>query len=241
MVQPNQFIFGGKSSLNYRLYITEPGVFSVAEPNITEQTVPGRNGTLAMFDGSYKNRSVQYKTWLDISQIDERSKWRYMVSTWLLSSPGVYRELCDSYERTYCKMAYYSGGLNMDASDTPVLQQTLTFSCKPFQYERAGLHLREIDNDVTFINSHLFPASPYIRITGSGTVTLGVGDNSWQFDVDDYIEIDSERMSTYKGTELQNNHKHGNGYPQLGVGRTHIMWSGGTVQKVELMPRWCTL
>jgi len=241
MVQPNQFVFGGESSLDYGLYITEPGVFGAPERSITEQNVPGRNGAILIDDGYYKQRIAKYKVWMDVSHMDDRAVWCRRAAAWLLSQPGAYRKLYDSYDPDYCKLAYYSGGIDMDASDAPILQQALEFSCKPYQYLRSGLHLRQLSNGETLVNPHRFLAVPYIKITGNGTVTLGVGDNSWQFNVDEYVEIDSERMSTYKGSQLQNSCKHGAGYPMLGIGHTRITWSGGSVQKVEIIPRWCTL
>lgn len=242
MVQPNQFVFGGESSLDYGLYITESGVFGAPERSITEQNVPGRNGAILIDDGYYKPRAVKYKVWLDSPAASDRAALSRRVAAWLLSNPGEYRELYDSYDPDYCKIAYYSGGIDMDASDAPILQQTLAFSCKPYQYLRSSLRLRQLVNGETLVNPHRFPAAPYIKITGSGDITLSVGNNSWLLSgVDGYIELDSERMSTYKGTQLLNDHKSGTGYPTLAVGHTGIRWSGGTVQKIEIMPRWCTL
>lgn len=242
MAQPNQFVFGGESSLDCGLYITEPGVFGAPERSITEQNVPGRNGAILIDDGYYKPRPVKYKVWLDSPSADDRAAWCRRAAAWLLSKPGAYRELYDSYDPDYCKIAYYSGGLDMDAADAPILQQTLEFSCKPYQYLRSGLRLREVGNGETLVNPHRFAATPYIKITGSGDITLTVGNNSWMLSgVDGYIELDSECMSTYRGTQLLNDRKSGAGYPALAVGHTGIRWSGGTVQKVEIIPRWCTL
>lgn len=242
MAQSNRFIFGGESSLDYGLYVLEPSTFGAPERAVTEQEVPGRNGVLLIDNGYYKNRAIKYKTWLDTPKAEDRGPWSRNLAAWLLSSPGEYRELYDSYDPDYCKLAYFKGGLDMSAADTPVLQQTIEFSCKPFQYLRSGLNLREVNSGDSLINPHKFPALPYIKITGSGDVTLSVGNSSWTFSgITDYIEIDSERMATYKGTLLQNQGKHGDGYPQLDIGNTGISWSGGTVQKVEIIPRWRTL
>lgn len=61
-------------------------------------------------------------------------------------------------------------------------------------------------------NAEFFPSSPYIKITGSGTVTLTINNASFTFsDIDEYIEIDSEAMNAYKGTVAKNNKNDGSG------------------------------
>ena len=242
MGEPNKFVFNGESSTDYGLYITVPGAFSAPQRALDVQRVPGRNGEIVIDKGYYENRVITYKTWLDVPNASNRGAWSRRLSAWLLSNPAKYCELYDSYDPDFCKLAHYSGGIDMDAADVPLLQQTLTFSCKPFQYLRAGLVQREIKSGVTLVNPCKFAAKPYLRITGSGDVSLTVGNSTWKFSsVDGYIEIDSERMSTYKDTQLLNSHKSGpTGYPQLSDRHTGISWSGA-VSKVEIIPRWCTL
>lgn len=237
------FFFGGESSDAYGITIASPPDIPGAERSITEQNVPGRNGALLIDDGYYKNTTVTYKdTWIKFPRDESAANYARRLKGWLLSAPGEYRQLYDSYDGDYCRYAYFSGSLDSTVATRGIIQQDLQFACKPFQYLRSGLNLREVNSGDSLINPHRFPTSPYIKITGSGDVTLSVGNSSWTFSgITDYIEIDSERMATYKGTLLQNQRKHGDGYPQLDIGNTGISWSGGTVQKVEIIPRWRTL
>lgn len=69
----------------------------------------------------------------------------------------------------------------------------------------------------------------------------GQGTNSWGFaGVDEYIEIDSERMNCYKGTVLKNDILSGEGFPVLKPGMTTIACAGN-VRRIEVIPRWCCL
>lgn len=235
------FCFGGKSSLDYGIKISSPSTLSGAEREITVQQVPGRNGALLIDSGYYNNLDISYDTWIKVPSLTERAAWARRLKGWLLSQPAAYRELYDSYDGNYCRMACYSGGLEITTPTNRVVQQTLTFTSKPFAYLRDGLRLREIKNKAILINPHQFPARPYIKITGSGDITLQVGNRSWKITgVDGYVELDCERMSTYKGTQALNDRKEGEGYPILPTGSTGVSW-GGDVSKLEIMPRWCTL
>lgn len=243
MALHNMFYFGGESSADYGITISAPAILAGAERAMTEQYIPGRSGALIIDNGYYKNVTVEYKnTWIKVPDMYSQAEYARLLKAWLLSQPGEYRELYDSYDGDYCRMGFYSGKIDIDAPARTVIQQDIKFSCKPYQYLRSSLRLRQLANGETLVNPHRFAAAPYIKITGSGDITLTVGNNSWLLSgVDGYIELDSERMNTYKGTQLLNDHKSGAGYPALAVGHTGIRWSGGTVQKVEIIPRWCTL
>lgn len=237
----NCFYFGGESSADYGIRIESPASISGAERSITLQEVPGRNGALILDDGYYKNLSVSYDTWIKCPGIDDRAAWARRLKGWLLSKPGEYRVLYDSYDGNYCRFACYSGGLDISVPTRSVVQQTITFTAKPMAYLRSGLRLRKIYRGETFINPHKFEALPYFKITGNGDVVLYVGEKSWTIrGVEEYVEIDSERMSTYKDTQALNDRKEGTGYPTLPTGRVGITWTGD-ISKVEMMPRWCTL
>jgi len=58
--------------------------------------------------------------------------------------------------------------------------------------------------------------------------------------VSEYIEIDTETMSAYKADELQNHKMMSIDFPELRPGNNNISWAG-SVSKVEIIPRWCTL
>lgn len=86
-----------------------------------------------------------------------------------------------------------------------------------------------------------FTATPYIKITGSGGITLYVNNRAHTFkDVNEYIEIDGEIMNAYKGDLLQNSKMVTTLFPKLVAGANNISWAGN-VTKVEIIPRWCRL
>ncbi|MED9991261.1 MAG: hypothetical protein U0J27_03010, partial [Phascolarctobacterium faecium] len=90
-------------------------------------------------------------------------------------------------------------------------------------------------------NTEGFTATPYIKITGSGGITLYINNRAHTFkDVNEYIEIDGEIMNAYKGDLLQNSKMVTTLFPKLAAGANNISWAGN-VTKVEIIPRWCRL
>ena len=59
-------------------------------------------------------------------------------------------------------------------------------------------------------------------------------------DIDEYLEIDSELMNCFKGTELKNGSVSGDGFPELSKGDNVLSFSGG-ITRVEIVPRWVSL
>ena len=123
----------------------------------------------------------------------------------------------------------------------------MTFNCKPFKYSYEGQQTIAADGaNLSVTNPYAFVSKPYIKLYGSGAVTLSVqpesqGMTAWTISgIDEYIEIDSELMNCYKGTVLKNDILSGEVFPVLKPGTTTIACAGN-VQRIEVIPRWCCL
>ncbi len=90
-------------------------------------------------------------------------------------------------------------------------------------------------------NPENYESQPYIKITGSGTVTLTINSKAYKINsISSYIELDSEFMSAYKGSTLCNNQIAFTEFPLLQPGSNTISWTG-SVSRIEIVPRWRTL
>ena len=86
-----------------------------------------------------------------------------------------------------------------------------------------------------------FPALPLIEVTGSGDITLTVGDVDVEITgLENKITLDSETQNAYNGTTNLNGIINAPDFPVLREGVNNISWTG-TVTSVQITPRWWTL
>lgn len=233
-------MFRGHSSLEFSLLISEKGSYKGASRDISYTSVPGRSGDLITDNGRYKNIDIPYKfSLLNDSELSF-AEITHKIKGWLLSESGYFR-LWDSYDSKYFRLASYSDEVNIEQElrDTGTL--SLTFNCKPQKYSLEGENTVILTAAGSLYNAEFFPSAPYIKIVGSGTITLTVNNNSFTFtDINEYIEIDSEIMNAYKGVVAQNNKMTGSGFPTFLPGNNTVAWTGN-VERLEIIPRWCCL
>lgn len=233
-------IFKEQCSLDLGLYITEKGSYKGASRDITYTSVPGRSGDLITDNKRYKNIKIPYKLALLNNTGREFSDIAHRIKGWLSAEAGYFR-LWDSYDSKYFRFASFDGEVDIEQELRELGSLSLSFNCKPFKYSFEG------QNPVTFTaagslyNAEYFPSTPYIKITGSGNITLSINNASFSFaDVDEYIEVDSDMMNAYKGITSQNSKMTSSSFPILYPGSNAISWTGA-VSKIEIVPRWCCL
>lgn len=233
------FIFKNKSSLELDLYILEKSNVKGAERDIEFQSVPGRDGDLIIDNGRYKNVNVSYKLeMLTTSDAEFLSNVKILKNT-LLSESG-YFYLWDTYDPYYFRKASFTGEVEIN-QDNRKNTCDISFNCKPYKYLLTGQNKITLTASGYTNNTEYISSLPYIKITGSGNITLSINDDDFVFTaVDEYIEIDSETMNVYKDTVSQNQKMTGSNFPKLASGANYITWSG-TVTSVEIIPRWCAL
>lgn len=233
-------MFKERSSLEFALLINSKGSYKGASRDITYTSVPGRNGDLITDNGRYKNINVPYELTLLNNTEREFVELTHQIKAWLLAERG-YFPLWDSYDKKYFRLGSYSDEVDIEQELRDLGTLSLTFNCKPFKYSFEGQKPVIFTAAGTLYNAEFYPSSPYIKITGSGTVTLSINNNSFKFtDIDEYIEVDSEIMNAYKGTQAQNHKMTGATFPELLPGNNIISWVGN-VEKLEIVPRWCCL
>lgn len=234
----NYFYFDGGRSIDYGIRISKEATLSAPERDVEVFSVPGRSGELVIDKGRFGPQLVTYEAFFRCPD-GERAAYARRIKSWLLGVTG-YRELADTYDRQYYRMARYSGALDIEAVGRRFGKLDLSFSCQPFRLRQDGRALRELPLDSTVYNPEDWPSKPYFRLYGNGDIQLVVGEAVWQFSgVSGYIEVDSGIMETHKDLLPQNGKKTGDGYPELAPGWNLVKATGAT--KIEMIPRWCTL
>lgn len=232
-------MFKEHSSLEYGLLITEKGSYKGAQRDITYTSVPGRSGDLMTDNGRYKNVKIPYKLALLNTTAWDFDELARLIRGWLLAEQG-YFPLWDSYDGKYYRLASYTNEVDIEQELRSVGKLSLSFNCKPFKYSFEGQRTVEMTAAGTLYNAEQYESKPYIKVVGSGTITLAINSSSVTLSsVDEYIELDSEMLNAYKGTAAANNQMSGD-FPVFAPGDNTISWVGN-VTRLEIVPRWCCL
>lgn len=166
----NHLMFDDISSWTYGFYIDGAATFNAPARRGETVTVPGRNGTLFLDDGTYENITVEYHAFLAARSEEEFQQRLAQFRAALMSKRG-YLRLSDTYHPEEFRLAMYKSGLEIDTKMyNRVGGFKLEFDCKPQRYLKTGE--REYENPFNIRNETHFPASPLIKIYGYGDLDL---------------------------------------------------------------------
>lgn len=241
---PNNYImFDGKALSDFGIRVSGAGTYGSPERDVTEEEVPGRNGSLIFDNGRYKNADITYKaTLLGEDQTDYTKKIEALRS--FLGSRIGYKRLEDTYRMGEYRLASYTSGLDPDETMLQGSEFNLKFNCKPQRFLKTGERTYAYTSSDFIYNPTYFNSQPLIRVYGSGTVTIGdYGVTIVKPTTVNYVDVDVEMMSCYSGSlncndsvTLTNNYT----YPFLAPEKNDITLGEG-ITKIEITPRWYTI
>lgn len=233
-----KFIFDGRCSADFGLMIDGSGAYNAPERDTESLEIPGRNGTLTIDNGRWKNTQVSYKVGVYGSMAAERMD---KVREWLLTADG-YRRLEDSYHPESYRMARYSGSVEWDVNLLARCgEATLEFDCWPQRFLKSGEEPVTVQNGAKLYNPTACPALPLLDIMLTGDAKLQIG--SVQMAICGYtgrMLVDCDLRDAYKDGANLNRYITAPEFPQLDAGTTQVSWSGG-IGSLIIKPRWWTL
>lgn len=228
--------FDGVSSDTLGVYVERYPPYIMPAQKYEKISVPGRNGDLLFTQNAYENIEREYQIYISAKEnkMDEAIR---DVSEWLYK-PG-YRRLEDSYDPDVYRMAFFTGGLEVENYFNEFGKAEIKFDCMPQRWLKSGETVIEMTETGYIQNPTAFPAKPLIKVYGNGSCGLVIGGKGITlYEVSEYVMIDSESMNAYKGN-LNRNKKMNGSFPIL-EGRTNIQWTSA-VTKIEITPRWYTI
>ena len=233
---PNHFFtFNGFNSKDFGVWISGSGTYGAPSWDVEEVSIPGRNGTLHIDKGRLNNISITYPAFIPRHW---PVKWAGFKNA-MLHDSGFHR-LEDTYHPDFFRLASYVGPLEPEVTAANLSGAfDISFICRPERWLKDGERLREITSGTVLMNPTGYTAKPLIRCYGSGSISVG---STWLgvAGVTDYIDIDSELMDAYHGSDnLNGNLGAPDGCPVLGAGETRINFPG--FSSVLIAPRWWTV
>ena len=230
--------FGGRNLADFGVFISGEGTYGAPERSVTEEVVPGRNGTLVIDNGRFENLMVTYPAFI-IEDFPQRIEG---LRNYLSSIKG-YARLEDSYHPDVFCLASFASGIDVKTSGryNREGQFDLAFNRKPQRFLKSGEFNVTYTASGSIFNATRFTARPLIRITGNGKVTVGSVEITWSGS-SSYVDVDCDVQDAYYMGSNMNNYIQlsTNDFPKLEPGATQITLGTG-VTRVDITPRWWIL
>lgn len=217
-------VYGGASSLDYGIVISEAPTFEQPRRKTTVYNVPGRNGSVIFQQNAFDDVTRSYNIYIlpeDDLDAPTLAELVGSITSWLNSTTG-YQVLQDNFEPDVYRLAYYSGGNDIANELTQYGETTLTFTARPERFLVSGSTPVEVVDGDTIENPTLFSSKPLIYLEGSGAFSVTINGETITAVVDDYIYIDCERMTAYRTPSENMNNKIGGTFPSIAPGENTI-------------------
>lgn len=195
----NHLTYDGVDSRDFGVFISGEGAFDAPARRGEMISIPGRNGSLFMDEGVFENITVEYPAFIGTGyEAIFRNKLGDLRS--VLTSRGNYKRLTDTYHPDEFRLGVYREGLEVDPQHmTRAGSFTMKFDCKPQRFLVSGEDPVVFNENGEITNPTLFYASPLLRVTGNGTVSIG-DNGEYRFTVSDNpgtIIIDADLMEAF--------------------------------------------
>ncbi len=169
----NSLTFGEVNSLDYGIYITGEGVFDAPERAVELVEVPGRNGSIDLDEGYWKNIEVTYTAGTFAEDQADFARKLGAFRNAVLSQRG-YQRLTDTYNPGEYRLGLYASGLSVETSSYKRGGEfELVFNCKPQRYLLSGETEIAVSSGATVNNPTLYESRPLVEATGVGNVKIG--------------------------------------------------------------------
>lgn len=194
----------------------------------------GRDGFLSYSDGSYEGFEHTLKCFLnkDSSDLDE---------VFMVLQNGAYGELILSSRPDRYHKAVISNKISVDQFiQHECYEFPLTFKCQPFGYLLSGKEPIQVTNGMTITNLGKLPSKPKIKITGTGSLVLQIGETSCMFESigGGEIIIDTELQECTMNGSDYTYYMEGD-FPVIPTGESTIYVNGSAT--VTIQPNWICL
>lgn len=231
----------GKSSRDFDVYVSGAGTYSAPEKSYEEVTIPGKNGTIFLYDGNFKNIEVTYESWIADPE-DPENVYRHFrdLKGFLLSKNGYFR-IEDTYHPDEFRFGTYVSSIEPEVLTWfQGVTFDLKFNCKPQRFLKKyyDYPVEYASTNQIFVNETYFQAKPLIRAYGTGTFSIG-GTSVKINSANSYTDIDCDLQEAYKdtlATNCNNNIVLTNGkFPTINPGENRITFTG--ITRLLVYPR----
>ena len=229
-------IYDGINLLDYGVHVSAEGTYNAPPRSITEEVIPGRNGTLIIDNGRYENRVVTYPAYI----LDDLEENMTALRSFLLKHTS-YARLEDTFHPYEFYLAMPVDGIDVETSGryNREGQFNLSFNCKPQRWLKIGEETLVFTDSGDVYNPTPFTAKPLLRVYGNGVIHIG--DTTLEINTEaEYVDIDCEIEDCYSNGTNQNPYVTVDDFPKFPSGQSNITLEDG-ITRINVVPRWWTL
>lgn len=231
------FYLDGIDAQSVGIQLQAPVSFSEAVPVVEAQTIPGRNGNIVFYTGSYENRSGSASCFCFQKDVEKAIS---SAGRFLMGKRG-YRRLETSDDPDHYWMARVENSPRIEQRLRLLAPFEIGFDCKPQRFVKNGENAIVFTANGSLLNQYGQISLPFITLYGQGAGSLTIGDCVVDVNaLDGTLCLDSETQNAYNDSGNQNMNINAPVFPTLPDGEIQIAFSGG-ITKVEIVPRWWEL
>ena len=224
-----EIFFNGYYSSYWGLGVAEyPNIQRLNEV-VKDIDLEGRNGSLTIKSGTYKDRTIS----ITFRLLDSDRFWIMVddFEDWLLNVNDN-RLFYDRQDRCFIVKRVVFGDITKEIRKYGELQ--VDFIVKPFMEDLTPSSFTFLENEKLFINQGHFPIKPIITLYGNGNLEISInGEVTIIENVQEEITIDSEYMMCFDKNNTNQLSDMIGKFPELAVGENDIVVSSN-VNKVTI-------
>lgn len=188
--------YDGKDSRDFDMYVGSTGIHGAPERDIEEVEIPGRNGTLTIDHGRFRNILVTYPCMI----LKDYARNIEDLKAFMQAHVG-YARLEDAFMPEYYRLARFE----LIEDNKPTLMDragafTMTFNCDPRKFLKDGEQPIALSETSQIYNPTLFTAKPLLEVTGAGD--LWINNKKITITTSSTVYIDLETMNAYNGVNM---------------------------------------
>ena len=264
----SEIIFNSISSKDIGIEIETFPEYIIPEKNVDSYEIPGRNGSIIIDHGTFKNVDLSYKV-SAVAQNGDYSATMHKIAAWLFSPSG-YARLEDTYDSECYRMAKCSSSMTFSNIFNEAGQATIKFNAMPQRYLKIGE--TSVDYDATFgetktvkiFNPTLFTSKPLICLRDVGfyreqvygqvskliingiELKISLNETTWTDKKDVYYDFEDKHIYTVRNGVIENitGNAAFDGFKsniELKPGDNVIEYSTINYASLSIIPRWWTI
>lgn len=221
-----EILFNGVKSSYYGLLVSSYPTIPCLNEEVEEVEVEGRNGSLIIKKGTYRNREISIR----FKMLDSEFFWsRFKKAEVWLSEINDNRLLYDRKDKCYIVKRVIFGDISKELKLYGEFE--VTFIVEPFLQDLSVFSRAWLENEYVITNQGDFETFPELKLYGNGNIQVTINEDIFTINnVIDEVTINSELMICYDKNKMNKLIDMNGGFPTLKKGDNEIIVSSNVTK-----------